>query len=57
MLNNKIKLKKLITNIMQPPNTDNRENTAVFISKIKREKYLTKKAQATNTRKKRAIKY
>ena len=42
---------------MQPPNADNRENTAIFISRIKEEKYLAKKAQATNIRKKRVIKY
>ena len=29
---------------MQPPNTNNRENTAVFINRIKKEKYLAKKA-------------
>ena len=57
ILNNKIKLKNLITNVIQPPNTDNRENTAVFISKIKKEKYLVKKAQAADIRKERATKY
>ena len=39
---------------MQPPNTNNRKNIAVSISRIKKEKYLTKKAQAV---KKKAIKY
>ena len=42
---------------MQPPNTNNKENIAVLISKIKEEKYLVKKAQAADIRKKRAIKY
>ena len=42
---------------MQPPNANNKENTAVLISKIKGEEYLVKKAQAANIRKKRAIKY
>ena len=44
MLSNKIRLKNLITSVMQPLNANNRENIAVFISKIKREKYLAKKA-------------
>ena len=44
MLSNKIKLKKLIASVMQPPNADNKENTAILISKIKGEKYLVKKA-------------
>ena len=57
ILNNKIKLKKLIASVIQPPNANNRENTAVFVSKIKGEKYLTKKAQAINIRKERAIKH
>ena len=42
---------------MQPPNTNNRENTAIFISRIKKEKYLAKKTQAVNIRKERATKY
>ena len=42
---------------MQPPNANNRENTAVFISKIKKKKYLAKKVQTADIRKKRAIKY
>ena len=42
---------------MQPPNTNNKKNTAIFINKIKGEKYLAKKAQATNIKKERAIKY
>ena len=57
ILNNKTKLKNLITNIMQPPNANNKKNTAVFISKIKEEKYLIKKAQAVDIRKKKATKY
>ena len=44
ILSNKTRLKNLIINIMQPPNANNKENTAVFISRIKEEKYLTKKA-------------
>ena len=43
MLSNKIKLKNLIISIMQPPNANNRENIAVFVSRIKKEKYLAKK--------------
>ena len=43
ILSNKIKLKKLIASVMQPPNANNRENTAIFISRIKGEKYLAKK--------------
>ena len=57
ILSNKIKLKNLIINIMQPPNANNKENTAVFISKIKGKKYLAKKAQAADIRKERATKY
>ena len=56
ILNNKIRLKNLIANIIQPPNADNRENTAVFINRIKEEKYLAKKVQAADIRKERAIK-
>ena len=44
ILSNKIKLKNLIISVMQPPNANNRENTAVFINRIKKEKYLVKKA-------------
>ena len=57
IFSNKIKLKNLIANIMQPPNADNKENIAIFINRIKGEKYLTKKAQAADMRKKRTIKY
>ena len=42
---------------MQPPNTNNKENTAVFISKIKGEEYLVKKAQATDIKKEKTTKY
>ena len=56
ILSNKIKLKKLITSVIQPPNTNNKENTAILISRIKGEKYLIKKAQAADIRKERAIK-
>jgi hypothetical protein len=44
ILSNKIKLKKLIASVMQPPNTNNKENIAVLISRIKGEEYLVKKA-------------
>ena len=44
IFSNKIRLKKLIISVMQPPNADNRENTAIFVSRIKGEKYLVKKA-------------
>ena len=56
MLSNKIKLRKLIISIIQPPNADDKENTAVLISRIKGEEYLVKKAQATDIRKERATK-
>ena len=42
---------------MQPLNADNRENIAIFVSRIKKEKYLAKKAQAVNIRKERVTKY
>ena len=42
---------------MQPPNANNKKNTAIFISRIKKEKYLIKKAQATDIRKERATKH
>ena len=42
---------------MQPPNADNKENIAVLISRIKKEKYLVKKAQAADIRKERVTKY
>ena len=44
IFSNKIKLKNLIISVMQPLNANNKENTAVFVSKIKGEKYLVKKA-------------
>ena len=44
MLSNKIKLRKLIASVMQPPNANNKENTAVLISRIKGEEYLVRKA-------------
>ena len=56
MLSNKTKLRKLIASIMQPLNANNKENTAVLISRIKGEKYLIKKAQAINIKKERATK-
>ena len=43
ILSNKIKLRKLITSVIQPPNTDNKENMAVLVSRIKGEEYLVKK--------------
>ena len=39
MLSNKTKLKKLIISVMQPPNTDNKENIGILISRIKGKKY------------------
>ena len=42
---------------MQPLNANNKENTAIFISRIKKEKYLVKKAQATDIKKKKATKH
>ena len=44
MLSNKAKLRKLIASIMQPLNTNDKENTAIFISRIKEERYLVRKA-------------
>jgi hypothetical protein len=43
ILSNKMKLRKLIISIMQPPNADNKENIAILVSRIKREEYLIKK--------------
>ena len=42
---------------MQPPNANNKENTAILVSRIKREEYLVKKAQTVDMRKERAIKH
>ena len=56
MLSNKTKLRKLITSIIQPLNTNNKENTAIFISRIKEDKYLVRKAQAIDIGKGRATK-
>ena len=42
---------------MQPLNADDKENIAIFVSKIKGEEYLVKKAQATDIRKERTTKY
>ena len=42
---------------MQPPNANDKENTAILVSKIKGEEHLVKKAQATDIRKKRATKH
>ena len=44
MLSNKTKLRKLIASIIQPPNADDKENTAILINRIKGEEYLIKKA-------------
>ena len=43
-LNNKIKLKKLIARIIQFLNTDNKKNTAIFVSKIKEEKIFNQES-------------
>ena len=42
---------------MQPPNANNKENTAVLISRIKGEEYLVKKTQAIDIKKKKATKH
>ena len=39
---------------MRPLNTNNKENTAIFVSRIKEEGYLVRKAQAVNIQKERA---
>ena len=54
MLSNKTKLRKLITSVIQPLNTNNKKNTAIFISRIKEKGYLVRKAQAVNIQKERA---
>ena len=56
ILSNKAKLRKSIASIIQPLNTNNKENTAIFMSRIKEEEYLVRKDQAINIKKKRAIK-
>ena len=56
ILSNKTKLRKLITSIIQPLNTNNKENIAIFISKIKEKEYLVRRAQAIDIRKERATK-
>ena len=43
MLSNKIKLRKLITSVIQPLNANDKENMAILISRIKGEEYLIKK--------------
>ena len=48
ILSNKTKLKKLIVSIIQPPNANNKENTAVLVSRIKGEEYLIKKGWLYN---------
>ena len=57
MFNNKIKLRKLIVSVIQPPNANNKENTAILISRIKGEEYLVKKIQTIDIRKEKAIKH
>ena len=44
ILSNKIKLRNLIASVIQPLNADDKENTAIFISRIKGEEYLVRKA-------------
>ena len=44
MFSNKTKLRNLITSVIQPLNADDKENIAIFVSRIKREEYLVKKA-------------
>ena len=43
IFSNKIRLKNLIASIMQPPNANNKENIAVFISRIKKKNTWLKK--------------
>ena len=57
MFSNKTRLRKLIISVIQPPNADDKENIAIFVSRIKGEEYLVKKAQAADIRKERATKY
>ena len=42
---------------MQPPNANNKENIAIFVSRIKGKEYLVKKTQAIDIKKERVIKY
>ena len=56
ILSNKTKLRKLIASIIQPLNANDKENTAIFISRIKEDKYLVRKAQAIDIGKGRATK-
>ena len=42
---------------MQPLNANNKENIAIFISRIKGEEYLVKKAQTTDIKKEKTIKH
>ena len=57
MLSNKTKLRNLIASIIQPLNTNDKENTAIFISRIKENKFLVRKAYAIDIRKGRATKH
>ena len=41
---------------MQPLNANDKENTAIFVSRIKEAKYLVRKAQAVDIGKGRATK-
>ena len=56
MLSNKTKLRKLIASVLWPLNTNDKENTAIFVSRIKEDKYLVRKAQAIDIGKGRATK-
>ena len=44
ILSNKTKLRKLIASVMWPLNINNKENIAIFISRIKEKGYLIRKA-------------
>ena len=44
ILSNKTKLRRLIASVIQPLNTNDKENIAIFISRIKEEGYLVRKA-------------
>jgi hypothetical protein len=44
MLSNKAKLRELVASVMQPQNADDKENTAIFVSRIKEKEYSVRRA-------------
>ena len=50
ILSNKTVLYKFITSVMQPPTTNNKQNTAHFISGLYKDKHTAKKSRAVNKR-------